>query len=131
MNGPEISQAVTPVMRAFEELGVEYYFGGSVASSTLGIARATNDADLVADFRMNHVAPFVRRLGPDFYVSEPAIRSAIERRSCFYVIHNPTVFKVDVFVLKRRPFDEVAMSTPGSSTVLSGRDGSPRSNRIR
>lgn len=110
MNVPEMNDAVAPVMRAFQELGVEYYFGGSIASSTLGISRATNDADLVADFRLTHVTPFVQRLAIDFYVSEPAIRSAIERRSCFNVIHLKSAFKVDVFVLKNRPFDEIAMS---------------------
>jgi hypothetical protein len=37
MNGPEMNEAVAPVMQAFQELGVEYYFGGSIASSTLAL----------------------------------------------------------------------------------------------
>lgn len=110
MSGSEMNDAIAPVMQVFQELGVEYYFGGSIASSTLGISRATNDADLVADFRSAHVAPFLQRLASDYYVSELAIRSAIERRSCFNAIHLATAFKVDVFVLKNRPFDENAMS---------------------
>ncbi len=33
------------------------------------------------------------------------IQSAIERNSCFNLIHLATSFKVDVFVVKDRPFD--------------------------
>ncbi len=44
-----------------------------------------------------------------YYISEPMIRSAIERRSCFNLIHLATMFKVDVFVRKDRPFDQLAM----------------------
>ncbi len=106
----DMIDGITPVMRALEGLGVPYYVGGSIASSTYGIARSTNDADLVADFRLEHVLPFIQQLAADFYVSESAIRSAIERQSCFNVIHLRTAFKVDVFVLKHREFDQIAMS---------------------
>ncbi len=81
MNGSEMNKAVAPVMRAFQELGVEYYFGGSIASSTLGISRATNDADLVADFRPAHVTPFVQQLSTDFYVSEPTTIPLVSKLS--------------------------------------------------
>lgn len=106
----DMIDGITPVMRTLEQLGVPYYIGGSIASSTYGIARATNDADLVADLRLEHLLPFVQQLATEFYVSESAIQSAIERQSCFNVIHLRTAFKVDVFVLKQREFDQIAMS---------------------
>ncbi len=37
-----------PVLKAFERLNVEYYVGGSVASSAFGLPRTTLDVDLVA-----------------------------------------------------------------------------------
>jgi hypothetical protein len=46
---PDLWQAVLPVVDALEALPAEYYIGGSVASSFTGIARFTQDADLVAD----------------------------------------------------------------------------------
>lgn len=110
MSNRDMADAVAPVIAAFERLGVRYYFGGSVASSTFGISRSTNDVDFVAEFRLEHVAPFAQLLAADYYVSEPMIRSAVERRSCFNVIHLSTAFKVDVFVRRDRPYDEVAMS---------------------
>jgi hypothetical protein len=41
LNAPGILQALDPVVEAFEELGIRYQIGGSVASSAYGIARAT------------------------------------------------------------------------------------------
>ena len=52
--------------------------------------------------------PDAELTGP-YYISEPMIRSAIERRSSFNLIHLATMFKVDVFVIKNRPFDQLAM----------------------
>ncbi|NWJ98374.1 MAG: hypothetical protein HXX20_21685 [Chloroflexi bacterium] len=53
----EMLLALTPVIELLEELGVTYLIGGSVASSTHGIARATANADLVADLKPEHIAP--------------------------------------------------------------------------
>lgn len=109
MLNEEVAAAVSPVVAEFRRLAIDFYMGGSLASSAYGHGRATQDADLVADFRNEHVAPFVATLTGPYYVSEPMIRSAIERRSCFNLIHYATMFKVDVFVLKNRPFDQLAM----------------------
>jgi len=42
------------VVEALEALGVPYLIGGSLASAVHGVARATVDADLVADLRPEH-----------------------------------------------------------------------------
>jgi len=51
MKKPDIIAALDMVVGCFEELGIAYYIGGSVASSAYGIARATMDVDLVADIK--------------------------------------------------------------------------------
>lgn len=81
------------------------------------------DVDLVADMTDAHVSEFLKCFGQDFYLSEPAIRDAIRRKSCFNLIHLPTSFKVDVFVSRQRPFDITAMNRAkleqlGDSQVL-------------
>ncbi len=48
---PELWQALLPVVDALDSLKVDDYIGGSVASSFTGVARATQDADLIADLR--------------------------------------------------------------------------------
>jgi hypothetical protein len=93
------------VTEALEALGVPYLIGGSLASTVHGLVRTTQDTDLVADLRPEHVTPFVQRLGQDFYSDAEVIHEAIRRRSSFNLIHLKSMFKVDIFIIKQRPFD--------------------------
>jgi hypothetical protein len=94
------------VTDALEELDVPYLVGGSMASAFHGVYRATADADIVADLRPEHVAPLVARLAPTFYIESDDLVEAIARRRSFNVIHLDTMFKVDVFVARDRPFEQ-------------------------
>lgn len=76
-----------------------------MASAVYGMARATMDVDVVVDLREEHVAPFVASLGTDFYADALSIRDAIERRASCNLIHLPTMFKVDLFVVGDRAWD--------------------------
>ncbi len=87
--------ALRPVAQALQSLGVRFYVGGSVASSFHGAVRSTMDVDLVCELAEADVPMLLSRLGDDYYASEPAIRDAIRRKSCFNLIHLPTSFKVD------------------------------------
>jgi hypothetical protein len=98
------------VTDALEALGVPYVIGGSFASATHGVMRATMDADLVADMRLEHAEPLARALGDAFYADAEMMRDAIRRRASFNVIHLETMFKVDVFTAKPRPFDQAQLS---------------------
>jgi hypothetical protein len=98
--------AVTMVVTdALEALGVKYAIGGSLASAVHGVVRATMDADLVADLRMEHAEPLAQALGDAFYADVEMMRDAIRRHASFNLIHLNTTFKVDVFVAKPRAFD--------------------------
>jgi hypothetical protein len=108
MNAPGILQALEPVVEAFEGLGIRYQIGGSVASSAYGIARATLDVDLVADLNELPIHSFVEALRDAYYIDEDRVSDAVRRRSSFNVIHLATMIKIDVFVLKSRPYDRVA-----------------------
>ena len=105
MAADEALQACLEVARVFERLGVPYALGGSLASSLHGVPRSTNDADLAAELREEHVGPFVRALEGDFYVDEERVRDGVRRSASFNVIELATMFKVDVFVLGAGPLD--------------------------
>lgn len=105
----DLVAALMPVAAAFDRLGVRHYVGGSVASTMHGAIRSTMDVDVVCDLRADQVDAFLAAFDGDFYVSEAAVWQAVERRSCFNLIHLPTVYKVDVFVSRGRPFDVAAM----------------------
>ena len=113
----DASAAVAPVVAAFERLQVPYYVGGSAASSSFGVARSTLDIDLVADLALRHVPEFVASLGKAYYADARMISDAIARKSCFNLIHLPTSFKVDVFAVKNRPYDRVALERAGKRAI--------------
>jgi hypothetical protein len=86
------------VTHVLDQLGVSHAVVGSLASSLHGIPRSTNDVDIVAALRPEHVAALTSALQETFYVDADMIREAITRRSEFNVIHLGTMFKVDIFV---------------------------------
>lgn len=120
MNATQILAAITPVIEALEELGVPYHIGGSVASSIYGILRATIDADLIADLRLEHAKPLANRLQSDYYIDEDMIRDAIRHRSSFNLIHLDTMLKVDVYIPKSRPFDQEELRRAQQEVLLEG-----------
>ena len=91
---------VLKVIEVLEQLGITYLIGGSFASAIYGLARSTNDADLVAEVKAEQVPDLFRALEPDFYVNERSIQRAVETGRHFNVIHSGTHFKVDVFTPK-------------------------------
>ena len=93
------------VAQALETLGVSYLVGGSLASSLHGIPRSTQDADLVADLRLEHVPPLIAALAPAFYADSERAADAVRRRASFNVIHLATMTKVDIFVMTNEPLD--------------------------
>ena len=94
------------VIQELDRLNVPYFIGGSLASALYGEPRATIDADIIADLKNEHVAPLVRALSNEFYIAQDAALDAIHAQRSFNVIHLATSFKVDVFVRKRRAFDD-------------------------
>jgi hypothetical protein len=97
----EVTLKVTGV---FEKLGVPYLISGSLASTLYGMVRNTQDADIVAEMRLEHLQPFVSALQDEFYLDDVMIGESIKRNSSFNLIHRDTMFKVDVFIPRPRPF---------------------------
>lgn len=117
MKKPDILAALDPVVNAFKKIGVSYYLGGSVASSAYGIARATLDVDLVADLSVQHVNSLTEMLKSDYYIDKEMILDAIKRHSSFNLIHLETMLKVDIFIIKDRPYDGVAFQRKRKDTL--------------
>ena len=81
-------------------MSIRYFVGGSLASSLHGVPRATQDVDIVADIRNEHIPQLVKTFGTEFYIDADMIRDAIRQRASFNIIHLATMFKVDIFILK-------------------------------
>ena len=98
------------VTNALEVLGVPYFIGGSVASTLYGMVRTTQDSDIVADLRPENIQFFLEALQDEFYVDDAMIADAILHRSSFNIIHRESMFKVDIFIPRPRPFVEMQFS---------------------
>lgn len=98
------------VIQALDQLNVAYLIGGSLASALYGEPRATMDADVVADLKIDHAGPLARALSAEFYIDQDAVLDAIRTQGSFNVIDFATGFKVDIFIRKKRPFDDSQFS---------------------
>jgi len=117
MTEADLVAALQPVAAAFDALGVRYFLGGSVASSAHGVARASLDADMVAELTPADVDHLARQLAGAYYVPIGQMRTAAVERRSFNLIHVATMFKIDVFVSKGRPFDRSAAERARPQTI--------------
>jgi len=118
------------VTGAFEKLGVPYLIGGSLASTLHGMVRTTQDSDVIAEMRPEHLQPFVLALRDEFYIDEEMVAESIQSNSSFNIIHRETMFKVDVFIPRPRPFlqaqlDRAQRQTFSFETEISANFASP------
>jgi len=98
------------VIEVLERLGVPYLIGGSLASAVHGVARSTLDSDLVVELQPEHAQPLVEALQGHFYLDLETIQWAIQQRSSASLIHLESMFKIDLFISRQRPFDQARFS---------------------
>ena len=114
----KVARITLLVAHALEQMGVPYAVCGSLASSLHGVIRSTLDVDIVADMRQEHVQPLVAALSKEFYIDDEMMRDALRRRSSFNLIHYETAFKVDIFIRKMRPFDQMQLERRKLSVII-------------
>jgi hypothetical protein len=111
----EVTIKVTHVL---ESLGIPYLIGGSLASTLYGMVRTTQDSDIIAEMRLEHLEPFVLALQDDFYMDDEMIAESIQCHSSFNIIHRKSMFKVDVFIPRPRPFLQSQLVRAQNQTFL-------------
>lgn len=118
------SQLMHLVAAFLEQQAIAYRVVGSLASMAYGEPRFTNDIDFLADIRLDHVAAFLQAFPPpDHYLSEAAMRAAIEQPGQFNVIHIPSGLKVDMIVLRQDDYSQLEiqrgrrLTSPGEFDV--------------
>src|ERR1700744_1820575 len=97
MAGNPIAEAVGELLSVLDDLGIQYYAGGSVASSVHGVARYTQDVDLVADLKPEQIEILAAKLNLRFYADAGQMREALRFGRSFNAIHFATGFKIDIF----------------------------------
>jgi hypothetical protein len=103
--------ALDQVVAILERLAIPYMVTGSIASSVHGEPRMTNDADIVVDLDVASVEALLRSVtAQGLYVGEDTARQAVRQRRQFNVIDATNGFKIDLIVLKDRPFSREEFS---------------------
>lgn len=86
------------VIEILDRIEIDYVLGGSLASSTFGEPRATNDVDIALALTATHLGQLIDEFrSKGYYVAERSAAEAVSQRSSFNVIH-PSGLKVDLFV---------------------------------
>jgi hypothetical protein len=123
---PEPIAVTIKVTEVLEKLGISYLVGGSLASTLYGMVRTTQDSDIVADMRLEHIQPFVASLQNEFFIDEEMMAESIQRNSSFNIIHRETMFKVDVFIPRPRPFHQSQLARAQKQTFSTDPEVSAR-----
>jgi hypothetical protein len=113
----DLLMALAPVVEVLQDIGVRHFVGGSLASSAHGMARASLDVDVIAELEGPHAQVLAERLHEAYYLDLSRIESAIRSRRSFNLIHLATMFKIDVFVARGRPFDVMALQRAMPETL--------------
>jgi len=103
-------QVLQRVIASLEALGIRHMLVGSFASSLHGLARFTQDADLIVDLHPSQLDAFAQAFASDFYVDRGLIQQALKQGTSFNIIHFESSFKVDFFVLSGRNFSREEFS---------------------
>ena len=104
-HNPQDLAVLSQLIEVLDQLEIQYAIGGSLASSTYGVVRFTQDADITVPPFPDKIVLFVKCIESRFYVSQEAVIQAIHLRSSFNLIHFDTAFKIDVSIEKDTAFD--------------------------
>lgn len=91
-------------MQALERTGIRAVVGGAIASSVFGVPRYTRDADLLVEPFAGRESKLIGQFCDDYVLDATAIEQANAQHGSFAVIHMPSGFKLDVFVLAPTPY---------------------------
>lgn len=102
MNPFEIAHRVTEFM---ESEGIEYFLGGSIASTVYGEPRFTQDVDIIVRLRPSKVSKLIEEFETEFYLSQTALQEAASNGTTANLIHLKSSFKIDLMVSQETPFE--------------------------
>lgn len=99
----EIEDLLLQVAKILDKLKISYVITGGMAVSVWGRPRSTMDIDIIVKLEPKNTQMLVKELldiGKDVYVSEDAIKEALERKGEFNFIDPNTQLKVDFWIVK-------------------------------
>lgn len=99
----EIEDLLLQIAKILDKLNIPYIVTGGMAVSVWGRPRSTADIDIVVELLPNNIHALAKELlmvDKDVYVSEDAMKEALQRKGEFNFIHPQSQLKVDFWVIK-------------------------------
>ena len=118
-----VFEILADVAARFEALGIEYTVGGSLASSTWGQMRHTNDADVAIRISKEIVPKLLAAFADPYVLSEREIEETLSTTSAFrsvQLLHMDEAFKLDLFILNDGPYETSELERSRPVEVLPG-----------
>lgn len=107
----ELTDLMQLAAGVFDDLAIPYFVTGSCAAMSYGEPRLTNDIDIVAAIRPEHLSRLLQRFSmPEFSLREEAVREAVSRQHQFNILHPASGLKVDVIVRGTSEFSDQQFS---------------------
>lgn len=102
-----VEKVLEAFQRALDASGVPYMVTGSLASSTFGEPRASEDIDIVIAPTREQLVDLIRHFpGDQYYALQNDALEALRNRSMFNIIDFASGWKVDLIVKKARRFSD-------------------------
>lgn len=121
MDQPDLLRYVISML---ESGGFAYMVVGSLASSTYGEPRMTNDIDIVIDLPPADLPRLLSAFPPsDYYASEDAARQAIRDSGQFNVIHPDSGNKIDFMIARHDTWGRLQLAQRQRELVVPGLEG--------
>lgn len=99
----EIEDLLVKIAKILDKLKIPYVITGGMAVSVWGRPRSTADIDIVVELMQKNISTLAKKLlslDKDVYVSEDAIKEALELKGEFNFIHPQSQLKVDFWIVK-------------------------------
>lgn len=96
---------------------IPYMISGSTAANLYAQPRATNDVDIVIQIEQKRSDELLNLFRKDFYVSKEAVDDAFGNIGMLNIIHQPSVIKFDLIILKMDDFSRNAFGRRKQETL--------------
>jgi hypothetical protein len=110
----------TQVVRALDEIGAPYMIVGAYGGSVFGIARSTNDIDMLVNLQEKDCYAISEKFPlPRYYADPEMIKNSIQMGIMFNLIDTEEGARADLVPLKREPEYQLAFNRRVKETFQS------------
>ena len=109
-------EVLKSIVDKLDKAGIPYMISGSMAANYYTVPRMTRDVDIVIELAKTDIDRFVKIFQDKFYVDADVLKTEVNNRGMFNLIHRDYVIKAD-FIL-RKPTDFQTSSFTRRNKVL-------------